>query len=99
MKNILVIGCSWIQRMGVHNKDKRYDGFSFSYNSYGGQGLWKIQDVLKRYNDLDNYETIFVQLHPIITKSGCGQLCCPQEDAGNYRSNTGTYRYCATNYA
>ena len=43
MKNILVTGCSWVQKMENHNKKNIDNRFNFEYLSYGGQGLWKIK--------------------------------------------------------
>jgi len=54
---IYITGCSWIQRM-YKQKTKSID---VNYNSYGGQGLWKIKDHLKS-NNFDEYDSIIVQL-------------------------------------
>ena len=47
MKKVLVTGCSWVMRMGPHTQNEIYDGVSFKYASFSGQGLWKIEQVLK----------------------------------------------------
>ena len=47
MKKVLIAGCSFVQRMGPHTQNEIYDGVSFKYASFGGQGLWKIEQVLK----------------------------------------------------
>ena len=47
LKNVLIAGCSWVQRMGEHTVNEVYDGVSFKYASFGGMGLWKIKQVLE----------------------------------------------------
>ena len=47
MKNVLIAGCSYVQRMADSAGNDSYDDVVFRYASYGGQGLWKIEDVLQ----------------------------------------------------
>ena len=62
MKNVLVTGCSWVQRMKNHNKENLDNRFNFDYLSYGGQGIRKIKKILKKFNTSEEYDTIIVQL-------------------------------------
>ena len=62
MKKVLIAGCSFVQRMGPHTQNEIYDGVSFKYASFGGQGLWKIEQVLKYMSDLNDYDYVVVQL-------------------------------------
>ena len=62
MKKVLVTGCSWVMRMGPHTQNEIYDGVSFKYASFSGQGLWKIEQVLKYMSDLNDYDYVVVQL-------------------------------------
>ena len=41
---ILVTGCSWIQAM---HKQQILRGNDFTFKSFGGQGLWRIESYLK----------------------------------------------------
>ena len=54
---IHITGCSWIQRMHKQ-KTKNIDE---DYNSFGGQGLWKIENHLKS-NNFNEFNAIVVQL-------------------------------------
>ena len=56
--NILITGCSWIQRM-KNQKHLVTDGMSF--RSFGGQGLCVIENHLNKC-DTDNIDYVFLQL-------------------------------------
>ena len=87
MKNILVTGCSWVQRMENHNKKNINNRFNFEYLSYGGQGLWKIEKILKKFNISEEYDTVVVQLPtPIrnkIDNNNTTELFCNFVDSFN----------------
>ena len=55
---ILVTGCSWIQAM---HKQQILRGNDFTFKSFGGQGLWRIESYLKDIQK-DTFDFIFVQL-------------------------------------
>ena len=54
MKNILITGCSWVQKMHKYSTD-------YEYASFGGRGLWYIQNYLQS-KKLNNYDGIVIQL-------------------------------------
>mgnify|MGYP003645905157 CR=1 FL=1 len=56
MKNILITGCSWVQKMYKYNTN-----YDYEYASFGGRGLWYIQDYLQS-RKLNNYDGIVIQL-------------------------------------
>ena len=58
-------GCSWIQRMhkltGGNKRTGEWNGVGIDYNSFGGQGVWRIEHYLES-NDFSHYDFVVVQL-------------------------------------
>ena len=63
--NILITGCSWVQRM-KKQKELVTDGMRFK--SFGGQGLHRIEEHLDKC-DTDDIDYVFLQL-PTPIRSG-----------------------------
>ena len=55
---ILITGCSWVQRM---HKQKYPKDIDIDLKSFGGQGLWRIEEHLKIF-DVRVYDYVFIQL-------------------------------------
>ena len=62
---IFLTGCSWIQRMhrltGGDMRTGEVDDVVIDYESFGGQGLWKIEHHLK-LDDFSQYDFVVIQL-------------------------------------
>ena len=63
---VLITGCSWIQDM-----HRQADNKDYVFKSWGGQGLWRIENYLQNIKT-EKFDYIFVQLPtPVRNKIDC----------------------------